>query len=195
MSLTKKPVLIGLCIALVLQLSVLIGELVVAASPQWFGKPIQVRAYPVDPRDLFRGNYARLSYDFSDVDAMLWAGEQAPRRDQVVYLQLQQDDNQDWHAAALLPQAPGAGVFLRGRFRRVISAPMVRVEEGDTVGWRKSDQPDRYHIEYGVEAWFAPKHKAQAIEQQLRDGAMATLYVADSGRAALVAIDQLPETH
>ena len=40
------------------------------------GKEIRVKVVPVDPRSLFRGNYARLNYDFSRLKKAHWAGNE-----------------------------------------------------------------------------------------------------------------------
>jgi uncharacterized membrane-anchored protein len=44
-------------------LGVLSGMLVLHAWPLWTGEPIYLRVRPVDPRDLFRGDYVTLGYD------------------------------------------------------------------------------------------------------------------------------------
>ena len=62
---TGRKLLIGLIAAVALQLLVLIGMQVSAALPLWTGTEVRVRTVPVDPRSLFRGNYARLGYEFS----------------------------------------------------------------------------------------------------------------------------------
>ena len=187
--LTKKNVL-ALAVVMVLQLCVLGGELIAAVYPHWTGQPIRVQVQPVDPRDLFRGNYARLQYSFNVIDETLWRGSDTPKKGQRVYVSLIQNKAGSWDASAISAEPPETGLFLRGRFKYVWSAPRDRVEGPDgKVTWVKTDKPDRYRIEYGVEAWFAPKEKAQALELALRDEAWATLYVADNGKAALFSVE------
>lgn len=41
--------------------------LVIYAWPLWTGEIIHLRVRPVDPRDIFRGDFVRLGYDFSRV--------------------------------------------------------------------------------------------------------------------------------
>lgn len=180
----SKKVLLGLCAATVLQVLVLGGELLAAVYPRWTGVPIRVAVEPVDPRDLFRGNYARLNYAFNRIDATLWQDAERPVPGQRVYVQIEQDDEEAWVATAMSATPPSQGLFLRGRYRHFVSGASLNV---DGAAWRT--RPDSYRIEYGIEAWFAPKEKALHVERQLRDGAWATVYVTDSGKAALAELE------
>ena len=56
---------IWLCLALGLQLIVLVSMIVLKAGPLLTGDIVWLRVVPVDPRDMFRGDYVTLSYDFS----------------------------------------------------------------------------------------------------------------------------------
>jgi len=56
-------------------LTVLIWMLVSHAWPVWTGETIYLRARPVDPRDLFRGDYVVLAYD---IDRLLLADSALP---------------------------------------------------------------------------------------------------------------------
>jgi uncharacterized membrane-anchored protein len=54
-----------LLVTVVAQLVILVGMIALRALPLVTGKTVLVRVQPVDPRDLFRGDYVILSYDFS----------------------------------------------------------------------------------------------------------------------------------
>ncbi|MBT4615645.1 MAG: GDYXXLXY domain-containing protein [Gammaproteobacteria bacterium] len=58
-----------LIIAVIAQMAVLVGMYVTAALPLWTGAEIRLATAPVGPRSLFRGNYALLSYDISEIDS------------------------------------------------------------------------------------------------------------------------------
>jgi hypothetical protein len=64
---------------------------------------------------------------------------------------------------------PSSGRFIRGR----ICAP--------------GGQEDVHKLEvrYGIEAFFAPKEKAMALERQLRNGGIAIVMVANNGKSTL----------
>ena len=60
---TKLPAFVGAVVSGVVSLGVLSGMLVIHAWPLWTGTPIYLKVRPVDPRDLFRGDYVTLGYD------------------------------------------------------------------------------------------------------------------------------------
>ena len=154
---------LALLAALTLQVVILAGVFVNGFYPLWLGKEIRVETRPVDPRDLFRGNYARLGYDFSTLPT---AGF---RPGDVIYLPLEQD-GELWRGLTPARQPPAQGLYLRGR---VSGLPWG--------GTRR--------VTYGIEALFAPKEKALQLERELRDGAVAVLKVAPNGRAALGTVE------
>lgn len=154
---------LALLAALTLQVVILAGVFVNGFYPLWLGKEIRVETRPVDPRDLFRGNYARLGYDFSTLPATGF------RPGDVIYLPLEQDGDL-WRGLTPSHQPPAQGLYLRGR---VSGLPWG--------GTRR--------VTYGIEALFAPKEKALKLERELRDGAVAVLKVAPNGRAALVTVE------
>ena len=57
--------LAALVAAVLLQLAVLGGLFVYSQYPLWVGTEVRLATVPVDPRDLFRGQYVRLNYALS----------------------------------------------------------------------------------------------------------------------------------
>ena len=154
------------------QLLVLAGVYLGARYPLWVGEEVTLEVVPVDPRDMFRGNYARLEYAISVVPAALLDADDVGRplrRSERVYVSLARGDDGFWHATGLSRARPDDGIFLRGR-----------------IAWHHSDV---YRLRYGIEAWFAPKEKALALERDLVSGGVARIRVAPGGRAALAALE------
>ncbi len=161
---TGQRIALGLSLAIVLQVLVVVGMVVQAAMPLWTGTEIRVKTVPVDPRSMFRGNFARLRYDIGRLPSE-FAGELGkPRIGEVVYVSLRPAGNGLYGLAGASLDKPTEGVFLRGR-----------------IGSNRVP----YRVSYGIEAFFAPKDKALQLEQDLRGDGVAVLMVADSGRAAL----------
>jgi uncharacterized membrane-anchored protein len=165
--------------AVALQLGVLAMEFLGSVWPLWTGDEVRLEITPVDPRSMFRGNYARLAYTVATVESKLFEGpEKRLRKGEVVYVFLEQGEGEVWHATRVQLEQPLSGLFLRGRLTRT---------------WPGTEQPLR--VRYGIEAWFAPKAKALEIEQatRRRQGedarAYAVVAVSGSGRAALARLD------
>ena len=150
--------------AIAFQLLILVGMVANAAMPLWTGTEIRVKTIPVDPRSLFRGNYARLRYEFGTLPEGALTGARRVRVGEVVYVSLEPgaDGLHAFSGASL--EAPSDGVFLRGRIAGAF---------------------EPHPVEYGIGAFFAPKDRALKLESDLRDGGVAVLMVTDRGQAAL----------
>ncbi len=160
----RSSITTGLGLAVLLQLCVLVGMLVKASMPLWSGDEILVKTVPVDPRSLFRGNYASLNYEISQLPDSALSEYPRLRMGEVVYVSLRQGKDGLYHYANASLYPPATGIFLRGRIT--------------------SNTPP-YQVKYGIEAYFAPKEKALALERDLRDGGVAVLMVSDNGQVAL----------
>ena len=161
---SRRKVAWALGAAVVFQVIVLGGMVTSAAIPLWTGTEVRVATIPVDPRSLFRGNYARLNYPFSILPEGALEGAGLLRTGEIVYVALESGEDGLYHYSEAFLEAPASGVFLRGRILRG-SGPL--------------------RVRYGIEAFFAPKEKALRLEEELRDGGVAVLKVAANGRAAI----------
>ncbi|MGL6162548.1 GDYXXLXY domain-containing protein [Microbulbifer sp.] len=165
----KKKIVIGLIAAIAFQFVILTGMYVSAQMPLWTGTEVKLKTVPVDPRSLFRGNYARLEYTISRVDASLFPPGKRLRNGEVVYVSLEPGKNDLYELSGVSLQKPQSGLFLRGRVAdRWFEGP------GGSV-----------RIKYGIEALFAPKEKALALEKELVDGGVAVVKVSGGGKARL----------
>lgn len=179
----NKTVLWGLLACIILQLCVLLGMYLKAQYPLWVGTPIKVAVEPIDPRSLFRGNYAILNYTISQAklnsELLEEGAEHNPliHEQAVVYTRLKANKDGLYEPIDVVLEKPNDGVFIRGRIKsRYISDDgLVR-------------------IEYGVEAYFAPKERALEIEHSARwranadsdkPPAVVTLKIAPSGHATI----------
>lgn len=155
----------GLVAAVLLQLGILTVEYLNSVYPLWTGQEIQLKTIPVDPRSLFRGNYARLNYDISTINLPKNKDMQNIRSGEVVYVKLKLDKDGIHVFDSARLSKPEAGLYIRGR----IQTPSL----------------GRVSVGYGIEAFFAPKEKALALEKGLRRGGVALVMVANNGKAAL----------
>ena len=169
---SRKAVSVGLGLAILFQLLVMAGGYLSAAAPLWLGQEIKIKTVPVDPRSLFRGNYARLRYDISQIRADAFADSNRAanlRNGEVVYVSLKPGADGLYEFAGAALEEPADGVFLRGR----------------VANRRYENNATYYRVAYGIEAFFAPKAKAIELERGLADGGVAILMVTAGGKAAL----------
>jgi uncharacterized membrane-anchored protein len=162
--------------AMLFQLAVLGGEYLTSVYPLWFGEPVKLVLQPVDPRSLFRGNFVRLNYAASNLRGKEIVGDRPWRRGQVIYVSLVLKG--EFHEAiAVSPEPPGEGLFIRGRVRSGSTGSRIRVDYN------------------GINAYFASKENALALERQARSAgqndaasAYAEVRLTGSGRPALVKV-------
>lgn len=165
---SRKKIAIGLFAVVLFQGAVLAGEYLNAVYPHWTGTEIRLKTVPVDPRSLFRGNYARLSYDISRLPRKLYKGQQTLRENELLYVSLVENKEGLFEASEIMLQPPDSDLFIRGRLERRL--------------WASSDN---VRLRYGIEAFFAQKQDALALEKELRTGGVAVVMVAKNGKAAL----------
>jgi len=169
-----KRLTVGLVCAASFQLCVLVGMYINAQLPLWFGTEVSLVTKPVDPRSLFRGNYALLSYNINQQAVpQAWQDGHPIAKGTVVYIALEPvTETELWIGNGMYKEEPTSGLFMRGRTGKnwhLQGAPMIEVS-------------------YGIEAFFAPKDKAMALEEQLNHPHRAVIKVNANGRARLKGI-------
>ncbi|MCW8885360.1 MAG: GDYXXLXY domain-containing protein [Motiliproteus sp.] len=157
----KKALGLGLVMAVLFQMIVLATEYLSSVWPLWYGTPVVLKTEPVDPRSLFRGNYVRLNYAASRIDAKQAQGRF--KRGDVGYMLLIENEG-IYEPAGLFKEPPENGLFLKGRITRT---------------------GHQLQLKYGIEAFFMPKEKALAAEKSVRRGAKAEIFIAANGKAAI----------
>lgn len=165
----SKKIIIGLSLTIVFQAIILVGMYISAALPLWTGVEVKIKTTPVDPRSMFRGNYARLSYEISRIESKHFNDSEGLRDDEIIYVILEQGENELYELSSVSLSKPKNGIFLRGRV--------------DNGRWRSESEP--VSVKYGIDAFFAKKEKALVLEDELRDGGIAVLMVSSSGKARL----------
>jgi uncharacterized membrane-anchored protein len=155
---------------------VILAALVVARSlPLATGETVLLRVVPVDPRDMFRGDYVTLGYDISRLTPDDINGTRPSElRGRGVYVTLlAETDGQHYKAGKVSLTRPSGGKFIRG-----------------TV-----DSRDR--IVYGIESYYVQEGTGHDYEAAVRRGQLsAEVAVAPDGQAALrgLRIESRPPT-
>ena len=125
------------------------------------GEKVTLLTEPVDPLDLFRGNYAALRYRISTVQVP--AGMQPG---ETVYVPLFRAGDV-WNGTSAARVPPSEGVSIRGTVRSVT--------EGTA------------HVEYGIETYYADEEEAQNLQRAGR--LLVTVALDDDGRARISRVE------
>lgn len=138
------------------------------------GRPIRLETAPVDPWELFRGQYVALNYKISQLQQGQVALAGAPyERGEQVWVTLQQGDPY-WVAVGVSRQRPaadGGQVALKGTVQWY----------GDAMG--PGGQP-QVSVRYGIEQFYVPEGEGPALEDRQHQVTVEAV-VDRFGRAAM----------
>jgi uncharacterized membrane-anchored protein len=127
-------------LVIALQVLAVLGFAGVREATLRTGQEVILQTVPVDPRDLFRGDYVALRYTISTLNNCYI---QEPGSDIYVNLVRRGDV---WQADGYEYDAPESGLFIHGK---VTGAP----------------SGDRCQVEYGIESYFVPEGTGKTIER------------------------------
>ncbi|BBK38073.1 hypothetical protein STAQ_31510 [Allostella sp. ATCC 35155] len=146
------------------------------------GAEVRLAIVPVDPRDLFRGDYVVLTYAIGELRLDRIAGDKQFRRGEPVHVVLQPDQDGRARAVAALRERPSApdGVVIRGRVAYVSTTPRRADDRASCAG----DCPV-VGVEYGIEAYFVPEGEGRTIETTEKSRLEIVAAVTRSGDAAI----------
>jgi uncharacterized membrane-anchored protein len=144
------------------------------------GITVVLRTVPVDPRELFRGDYVVLRYDISQIDLTRVANRlQKPRLQRgdaayVVLVPSQADERQPWQAVAVFSRPPTDEELAEyGRDALSLQASVVR------------HQGSLLDLEYGIESYFVPEGEGHVLEREAGKGLRVEVKVDRRGRAVI----------
>ena len=154
----KRRTLIVLSGIVIFQIAVLGFELLGAIYPLWTGKEIRLQIVPQDPRSLFRGHYARLQYDLSNIDQKTIKAPARLRIGEVLYVRLE--------------TGPG-GIFAERRQPpwRVphLACSFVAASKND----RRRTACGAIRFVMASRLFLVDQEHAQTLEKELRSGGVA----------------------
>lgn len=158
----KKKIFIGLGIFWIVILGGFIGfkEFTVRT-----GQEVLLKTLPVDPRDLFRGDYVVLRYEMSRVDTSTLAGSPVFIANEAVYAEIEKDSDGYGVLRSLSKEQPKGKLFMKG---------VVRYANGTNI-----------QIEYGIESYFIPAGKGHVIEEKRGKGVDAKVAVDGFGNSII----------
>jgi len=142
-------------------------------------RTVTLKVVPVDPRDLFRGDYVVLNYDISRLDVSRLDGTKQLAPGNTIYVRLRRTAD-TWTAVALsnTHEKPSDTEIS-------LKAQVLSMDAPGTGG------SQFITLSYGIESYFVPQGTGLAIEEAARKGTISIdAAIDDKGRAAIKAIRQ-----
>ncbi len=149
---------------LVFRAILLLGFIAIKQYTFYTGTEVILKTVPVDPRDLFRGDYVILNYEISRIDPdSIDTPEEFFEPGDRIYIKLNSQD-QKVRPIALSTEMFQEGLFIRGRVRYF--------------------SQNILNIEYGIESYFVPQGKGKELERKI--GEIDVLVALDRSGTALI---------
>lgn len=156
----KKKIFIGLGI---FWLAILAGFIGFKEFTVRTGQEVLLKTIPVDPRDLFRGDYVVLRYEMSRIDLSKFVDSPMFVANDTIYAEIEKGADGYGKVINFSKEVPQGKLFIKG---------VVRYANGSNI-----------QVEYGIESYFVPAGKGYAIEQKRGNGVDAKVSVDSFGNA------------
>lgn len=164
-----RSLLLGLGLVAAVQTGVLASMVIDRTLLLRNGREIVLPVIPVDPRDLFRGDYVRLGYEISNVPAIVLTGP-APGRNAAFYVTLAKNPAGGW-----TPVRASRG--------------WPRETDPDRIVLKARSQsqfPMSTWVRYGIERYFVREGEGKRLEDLAASKRVAVRVAVDSaGNAAI----------
>lgn len=156
------------------------------------GAEVRLATAPVDPRDIFRGDYVILNYRISTLSLEdLTDTPEAFTEGGLIYVSLKEGANGIWEPVSAAPALPGqtAGVVtIRGRITSLSQTGPVTAT-GEAPRPLEDAAGIRLRVDYGIDQYFVPEGTGPALEADRNEGKVSVLVaVAENGNAAIKGI-------
>jgi uncharacterized membrane-anchored protein len=164
---------LGLVLAFILQVGLLGWIIYDRAQLLQSGRELHLNVVPIDPRDLFRGDYVTLNYDISRVRTDALAGDDSFSYGDTIYVALAADGS----AVAITHAQPADGMFLKGNVTAVDNRSVC--DDGTPTC-------SAYGVQYNLEKFFVPEGTGRELETLRNEQKISVdVAVGADGRAAL----------
>lgn len=147
----------------------MIGERLIVLAQ---GREVVVAVEPVDPQDLFCGDYVRLAYGFTRLD--------------LGQVGLRPDDISAGSTLYVVLRPEGERYVLESA---VLERPTPSPDRVAIKGTVRSRYDNSAFVDYGIEQYFVPQGRGRAIEDGVRERSTeVVLAITESGTAAIKAL-------
>lgn len=178
----RVPPLLRYSLAALLLCGLILATVVQRAAILQSGQEARLELTPVDPRDLFRGDYVVLGYRIGTINIPPYVPTSFTRGQQV-FVTLRPDANNISRAVAISaarPAVTGDDIVISG----FVTSPSTCML--NDTGVRDCKLGSRaVGVRYGLESYFVPEGEGRKIEQTARGQLEVIAAVAPSGQAAI----------
>jgi len=154
-------------ISLLIPLLVLSSMLIKPVNTMVNGKQITLATIPVDPRDLFYGDYVILDLEIEEIDISLLEASMKKKLEQsaydqnlTVYVSLKKEDNGIYQAVSVSEDKPD-GLFVKGKM-----SPYIIDNSWD----EESVSKQTVSIEYGINRFYVEEGTGLELEDSASKG-------------------------
>jgi uncharacterized membrane-anchored protein len=178
---SRRRLILAALVACGLQTAVLATMITSSASILAEGQEIRLKTVPVDPRDLLRGEYVILNYEFTALESALIA-DPFPTEAGTVTLDVRLSPGEDgfWHpiAASFSPLEREEGTV-------VLRSLPFRYQP-------QAEKPAVVRADYGLERYYVPEGQGKALEEARNNRQIAVnVRVAEDGAARIASLEIL----
>lgn len=130
------------------------------------GTEVMLKTLPVDPRDLFRGDYVTLNYEISTLDMEKLPSEESYfYNDEPIYLALELKNGYGV-PKKIYTTPPEDGLYIKGKVKDVI----YDWETDESSNMTEEATIKELRVDYGIESYFVPEGRGMEIEKAQRTG-------------------------
>ena len=178
-------------------LALLIGQSLFLAAMVWdrvsllrSDTVVTLETAPVDPRDIFRGDYVILTYAISRLNLDALEGDDEFSSGDDIHVELA-PGGATWSPVAVwaAPREPRPGnAVIRGRVTYVVPRSLVTEAPGTDGESSALPCPDcgSAFVDYGIESYFVPEGEGRVLEDERNAGNLTIdVALADDGTAAI----------
>jgi uncharacterized membrane-anchored protein len=172
---SPRKILLALAVIALAQTGVLAAMVIDRVQLLTSGREITLPIVPVDPRDLFKGEYVRLDYAIGRLPARLLDGPR-PRPNAPFYVLLERNAEGGWAPLKISRAKPSEA-----------SPDRIVLKARSSYRWPPTASASAVlGVRYGIESYFVPEGQGKRLEDLAREKRMAALVAVDArGNAAI----------
>jgi len=137
-----------------------------------FGQEIRLSTRPVDPRDIFRGDYVTLSFSIEQVDASLLREQDRDKPFTYLYVRLRPDEKGIWQPDRVSLAPPVTGIYIRALAEGGIDSSTINLDYGDFL--------KRYYVK---------ENTGLELERAARRGELTAVVKVWRGRVVITSLE------